>query len=260
MQPVIKSKILAQFPEIVHGISTKLGGNTNPPYYNNLSKYVGDDEEIVMQNRKVFFSAIGAERTRTASGNQVHSANILTVDKPGLYKETDALITTQRNLFLIISVADCLPVMIYDKSKQVIANVHSGWRGTQKEIIVKTIDKMKSEFGCNPEDMVVFIGPGISREYFEVGEDVAVLFDKQYVRPPRLTSGEPPLLTKEGTPKFNVDLKAVVGDQLLSSGIKPDNIEQCPLCTYNEKNYLHSYRRDRDKSGRMFAVIGLKEL
>jgi YfiH family protein len=149
-------------------MSTKLGGNPSAPYYNNLSKFVGDDEKIVMQNRQIFFTAIGAEGTRTAHGNQVHSSSIAVADKPGLYRQTDALITKEKNLFLIISVADCLPVMIYDRSKHIAANVHSGWRGTEKGITVSAVEKMKNEFGCNPRDMYVFVGPGISKDCFEL--------------------------------------------------------------------------------------------
>lgn len=255
MNNIITSKLLSQYSEIIHGVSTKAGGNA--PFYNNMSKHVGDELERVMHNRAEFYSAIGAAGENFAHANQVHSANAECINAPGLYKQTDALITNTKGLYLVISVADCLPVMLYDKTKSVIADIHSGWRGTAAGIVPNTITKMRSEFNTSPEDLIAFAGPCIGKEKFEVGAEVAELFDKKYVtEPPRLISGEPPLDIKEG--KFYVDLKSVVKDQLLDAGVLEQNIEISPYCTYTEGDKFHSYRRDKDKSGRMFAVIGMK--
>ena len=257
MNTIITSKLLSLHSEIIHGVSTKAGGTA--PFYNNMSKHVGDKPERVMQNRAVFYSAIGAAGENFAHANQVHSANAESITSPGLYKETDALITNTKGLYLVISVADCLPVMLYDKSKSVIANIHSGWRGTAAGIITNTIEKMRAEFNTNPADIIAFGGQCIGKEKFEVGGEVAALFDEKYVKgPPRLTSGEPPLLIKEG--KFYIDLKSVVKDQLLDAGVLGQNIEISPYCTFTEKDMFHSYRRDRDKSGRMFALIGMRQV
>lgn len=246
MEPVIKSGLLAKYPEIIHGVSTKSGGSA--PYYNNMSKYAGDEIENVLLNRTAFFKSIGinTETARFVHANQVHSAKAAVVTHGGLVKETDALITGTSELYLVISVADCLPVMLYDNSKRVIANVHSGWRGASKKIVTRTIEKMKKEFGTSAGDLTAFMGPGISCDNFEVGQDVAELFDKKYVKP--FGSAEN---------KFSVDLKKAVKDELLGAGVKQENVDTCSYCTFAEKNFLHSYRRDKDKSGRMFAVVGL---
>ncbi|MEO8512944.1 MAG: peptidoglycan editing factor PgeF [Ignavibacteria bacterium] len=242
---IITSKILSSQNNIIHGVSTKAGGT--PPYYNNLSKHVGDSIDDVMQNRARFFGLLGIAETTLVHGNQVHSDGIAVVTKPGLYSETDALITSQTGLNLVISVADCMPVMILDPVKNIIANIHSGWRGTQKNVAVKTIDVMKKEFGCKTRDMLVFMGPAISKKNFEVDKDVAEMFPPQYVS------------VKPDSPcKFNVDTGQMVYDNLIASGILHDNIERSPLCTYDETESLHSYRRDKSASGRMFAVIGMK--
>jgi YfiH family protein len=230
-------------PGLVHGVSTKNGGE--PPYYNNLSKHVGDDIETVLHNRRRFCISLGIDISRLAHANQIHSANVSVIDQPGLYKECDTLITAEENLYLVISVADCLPVMIYDNQKKVIANIHSGWRGTQLGIAGAAVEKMRSRFGSLPEDMTVFIGPGISAENFEVGEEVAELFESKYVK-------------KKNSQKYSADIKQCVYDQLTDSGILKQNIEISPYCTFSHKDYLHSYRRDRESSGRMFAVIGMK--
>ncbi len=257
MQTIIKSEILAKHPEIIHGVSTKypvVGVVTNNTgFSNNMSKYVGDDIESVMKNRSEFYTQLGIDMNtaKFAHANQIHSGNVTVVNDGftngvGLFKETDALITNQKNIFLVISVADCLPVMIYDKSENVIANVHSGWRGTAKGIVTNTLDKMKAKFGCSTDDMIAFVGPGISKENFEVGTEVAEMFDEKYVDP---RSG-----------KFYIDLKSVVTDQLTTAGVNSANIDTCSYCTFGEKGMLHSYRRDKDNSGRMFAVIGIIDL
>lgn len=247
MNPIITSKLLSQYSEIIHGVSTKAGGTA--PFYNNMSRHVGDEPERVMQNRAEFYSAIGAAGDNFAHANQVHSANAESITSPGLYKQTDALITDTKGLYLVISVADCLPVMLYDKSKRVIANIHSGWRGTAAGIVTNTVEKMRSEFNTDPCDIIAFGGQCIGKEKFEVGGEVAALFGEKYVYPHPLS---------ENSEKFYIDLKSVVRDQLLDAGVLGQNIEISPLCTYSEKDMFHSYRRDKDKSGRMFAVIGIR--
>lgn len=241
---ILKSGILNRFPEITHGISTKQGGYDKPPFFNNLSYVVGDDENNVKSNREKFFGSLKIDIKNLAIPKQIHSSNVQVIDKPGSYPETDALITNYKNLFLVISIADCYPVLIYDRKNQIVAAVHSGWRGTQKKILTHTINKMYSEFKSGPGDLFVFIGPGISREHFEVGEEVANQFDDKY----RESRNE----------KYFIDLRANLRDQMNALKIPSHNIDINSMCTYKEKEYLHSYRRDKDKSGRMFAVIGMR--
>jgi polyphenol oxidase len=166
------------------------------------------------------------------------------VDEPGYYKDFDALITNKKSVYLIISTADCYPVLVYDKVNGIVSAVHSGWRGTQKKILTNAIEIMTNQFGSNAENLVVFIGPGISRDKFEVGKEVAELFEEKYVHP--------------ASDKYFINLGANIRDQLYSLGVQSNNIEFSELCTYCEEDYLHSYRRDRERSGRMFSVIGMK--
>lgn len=237
---IIQSKIL-QHSNIIHGISTKAGGAA--PFYNNLSKHVGDSEENIKQNRERFFGSLGISQENLVHANQVHSANIQIVSEPGLYKETDGFITGIQGLFLVISIADCMPVMLYDKRNNIIANLHAGWRGTQKKIVSRAMEILTGEFNSKPEDIAAFLGPCISKKNFEVGEDVAGMFEPEY-------SGK-----LNG--KWYVDIASVNISQLKSFGMKDSQIETSGICTYDETETMHSYRRDRDKSGRMFAVIGM---
>jgi len=244
MDAILRSEILSQFKNVIHGSSTMLGGNPSPPFYNNLSRHVGDKEENILLNRNNFFGALGVNQSRLVHANQIHSANIAIVDEPGLIRQTDGYITQTKNIFLIISTADCYPILIYDNSNEIACALHAGWRGTQKKIAENAVSILAEKFGSNPAELAVFIGPGISKKNFEVGKDVSEMFDDKYV-------------TRRDE-KYFVDILADNVDQLVSSGVKKGNIEHSRLCTYEEKNYLHSYRRDREKSGRMFTVIGMK--
>ena len=240
---IIYSEVLSKFPEITHGISTKLGGNPSPPYYNNMSFKVGDDEKNVKSNRDKFFGTLGIDQRLLAIPQQVHSDEIQVISKPGYYTGCDGLITAGKNVYLVISTADCYSVLMYDTANKVIANIHSGWRGTQKKIVSKAVSMMMKKFSSKIENLCAFVGPGISSEHFEVGEDVAKLFEEKY--------------TKRKNGKYFVDLKANISDQLNAFGIMNSHLEMYPHCSYNMKDYLHSYRRDRGNSGRMYSVIGI---
>jgi YfiH family protein len=241
---IITSSILSGIPELVHGISTKPGGSGNSFFCNNMSFKVGDDEANVIQSRGKFFGSLGIEEKMLAIPQQVHSDNVFLADKPGYYKDADGLITQTPDVYLIISTADCYSVLICDKLNNAIGNIHSGWRGTQKKIVTKAIETMKSKFNSRPENLAVFIGPGISRDNFEVGCEVAEMFEEKYS------------VKRNG--KYYIDLKQHIFDQLIALGINNSQIEAYPNCTFNGKEYLHSYRRDREKSGRMFSVIGMR--
>lgn len=243
MKPVIiKSHILSSFNEIVHGISTRIGPmndlNFNLGINSNLSK------EKIYTNRKVFFDSLGINQETIVFQEQVHSDKYSLVDSPGIYNENDALITFQKNLFLVVTVADCIPILFYDKSNRITGVIHSGWRGTYSKIVLKTIDFAISKLSLSLEDTYFYFGPSICSDCFEVDEDVASIFQQEFVK-------------KKGK-KFTVDLQKINLQYLLNLGIKRDNIQISKLCTFELKNLFHSYRRDKEKSGRMFGVIGFK--
>lgn len=242
---ITKSKILSSFSDLIHGISTRF--TDEPPFYNNLSKHVGDDASAIAKNRERFFGSLGISQSQLVHANQVHGDNIQHVNSPGLYPATDAFITNSPDLFLVISVADCMPVMMFDPVNNAIANIHSGWRGTQKNIAGKTVKLMSEKFNTIPAELIVFMGPAISQKNFEVDEDVAGLFPGEYVIPKPGSEG-----------KFLVDTGRMVFDSLVKEGVKETNIERSTICTYDENN-MHSYRRDKTLSGRMFAVMGIKK-
>ncbi|MBK9098275.1 MAG: peptidoglycan editing factor PgeF [bacterium] len=242
---IIKPSVFNQFPEIIFGFSTRYGQDSEAPYYFNLSFSVGDDKEKVDQNRKMFFNELGLNEEMVSYQKQVHEDKINFVDTYGSCGESDALITKSKNLGLAISSADCPAIFIYDPLKKVIAAVHSGWKGTEKKILAKTIKRLSVEFSCITSDLICYIGPSISQKNYEVGEEVAKKFDEQFI------------LTREN--KHYLDIAGVNFNMLVNEGVKKINIQVSKLCSYEYSKLLHSYRRDGIQSGRALGIIAIKE-
>ncbi len=243
---ILKPLIFEQFPEIIFGFNTKIGLNRKEPYYFNLSHAVSDKKEIVDENRNRFFAALKLDENKIVYQKQIHSNIVSYASKPGNIGESDALITDIPNLALSISTADCTPIFIYDKKNKVIAGVHSGWRGTAQKILLETLNRLKSDFNSECENLYVYIAPSISQEKYEIGSEVAEKFDDKYL-----------LITND---KIYLNVAGVNYDILLNFGVKKSNIQFSNLCSYKMKNLLHSYRRDGLHSGRTLAVIAMKDL
>lgn len=197
------------------------------------------------QNRKAFLNHIGLNENLVSYQKQVHEDKISLVENSGNCGESDALITTKKSLGLAISSADCPAIFVYDPVQKVIAAVHSGWRGTEKQILKKTIQKLKSDFNCNASNLVCYIGPSISQINYEVDEEVASKFVEEFI------------LKKRN--KYLLNLSGANYKMLIDEGVKRTNIQVSGLCSYEYETLLHSYRRDGQKSGRALGIIAMKE-
>ena len=242
---LIQPHIFRQFNGIGFGFSTKIGSSSNTPFHFNLSFSVGDDSETVKENRKIFFDNLGIEVNRTAFQKQVHGDSIKVINKGGNHGESDALITTEKNLGLAITSADCCAIFVYDFRQQIVAAVHSGWRGTAKRILFKTLEKLKNDFDCNPGDLFCYLSPSISQQNYEVGNEVAHQFSGKYIA--------------KKDDKIYLDLKTANYDMLIEQGVKLNQIQISQLCSYGYASLLHSYRRDGKNSGRALGVIFMKD-
>lgn len=241
---IIKSRLFDQFPEIIFGLSTKNGLENSTRFHFNLSLTVGDDPAVVLKNRESFFNELGLTTDNVAIQKQIHSDQITIVEKPGVIGESDAMITQKPGIGLAVSTADCVPCFIYDKKNKLISGIHSGWRGTQNKILLKTVNKLKEQFNSDPADLWVYVGPSISQKNYEVGEEVASQFDENYC------------LRLNG--KIYLDVLKANIDMLVQAGIPDDHIEVSPLCSYEENDLLHSYRREGQLSGRALGLIAMK--
>lgn len=241
---IIRSEILSRYRQIVFGMSTRNGGVSPGGLGMNLSFDVGDDKVNVIENRRRFFEALHIGLDELAFPVQCHSSTVRSITMWGGYEDCDGLATSELGVFIAISVADCVPIFLFDPVTRTVAGIHAGWRGTSSGITRNAVALMKAEFGASARDIVAFIGPAAGKCCYEVGSDVAKRFKPEFV--------------EAGTgDKWKVDLKGANVSELISSGVSPSNIEQHGGCTIHESKQFHSYRRDGDSSGRMISVIGI---
>ena len=230
-------------PALRAAVSTRTGGVSPPPFGMNTSFRVGDDEGAVRQNRKRFFAAAGVPAGAVASAAQVHGAEVAAVEAPGHTPGCDALVTSRPGLWLAVSVADCVPVLIVDRTRRVAAAVHSGWKGSVRRIAERCVGAMQERHSCRPGDLEAYVGPAAGACCYEVGEEVASLFPASVV-------------TREGGRNPRLDLQAYNRDLLLESGLSPERVLVSGRCTIHEAGLFHSHRRDALRSGRMLAIVG----
>ena len=238
-----KPKIFKDIPEIIFGLSRKISGDIYGRLGNNMSKSLDDSSEAVEMNRKEFFTKLGLDTKSVVIQKQIHSSIVNVVDKYTDNLEGDALITEKRNLGLAVSTADCTNIYIYDPYKKIIAAVHSGWAGTEQRILEKTIKLLFSEFSSDPKNLHVYFAPSINGANYEVGPEFADKFDQKY------------LMQSNG--KYKLDLKSANYDMLTSAGVSENQIEVSEICSF-ENSGFHSFRRDKQNSGRALGIIAMK--
>jgi YfiH family protein len=184
--------------------------------------------------------------SRLAILKQVHSARILMAGAvTGNIGEGDALITDRPGLLVGVRTADCVPILLVDQKTRAVAAVHAGWRGTAQSIVGSTISNLVDRFGTEPDHVWAAIGPAIGKCCYEVGADVARQFSHWL---PELGGC---------SLAVHLDLAGVNRLQLLQAGVPAENVftgAPCTFCT----DTLHSYRRDKDASGRMMSAIGIR--
>ena len=233
---------LISFP---HGFSTRSGGVSSGIFESlNLGMNRGDDEDRVKENYKRFFASCGIGSSSFVCGKQVHGNTVMTVDEsnarePYGYEElyeADGYVTKTPGVPLVIFTADCIPLLLADEKNGVVAAVHSGWRGTVKDIEKEAVDKMLG-LGAEKEQIKACIGPAIGKCCFEVGEEVIDAVGE-------LLNGDTAgLYTKKDNGRYMLDLKTVLKKCLLRSGIREEHIEivnDCTMCL-PEKYWSHRY-------------------
>jgi len=254
------SQAFAAAGGVVHGFSTRYGGVSAGIYASlNLATTKDDDPANVRENYRRFCAAVGADVDKIAMSNQVHGDAVRCVTaadiKHDLYDpegyEVDGLVTDIPGLSLVIFGADCLPILLYDPQRRVVAAVHAGWRGTALSIAARGVEKMTA-YGCDPAHILAAIGPGISKCCFETHEDV----------PNEMTAALGPgavhfMEVVEGG-KFKVDLKGLNGMILERAGLDPNHIEISPDCTACLHDKYWSHRYTKGERGGQIALIALQ--
>ncbi len=242
--------------------TTTEGGVSKGNYWSlNLSEFSNDAMDAVEKNREILMQQLCISRDKLFVPYQTHEDKIKVIDSAFLSlslsekKEQlngyDALITNQKDICIGITTADCVSLLIYDPTNHVLAAVHAGWKGTVKRIGAKTIIKMKEIFGSRPEDLLVAIGPSISPQMFEVGNEVGESFENEGFDLKSIS------FVNEGTKKLHIDLWQANLQPLLDLGVLRANIEISGICTLQNETYF-SARRQTINSGRMLTGGVLK--
>lgn len=252
-----KFENLDGIPNLLHFVTTRSGGVSCSPYDSlNLGLHTPDNPDHVRKNR-----AILAEETRIESGkflyaSQVHSGEVKVIDSIAIESgilahnpRTDATITNVPGICLMVMVADCVPVILFDPVKKVSAVIHAGWRGTVKHITANTIGVMVNRFGCNPSDILAGIGPSIGPCCYEVGEEVEMVVEQSF------GTTRDYLVKQEHSTKPFFDLWYANHKQLTDCGVKPGNIETSELCTMCNHGTFYSSRASAGITGRFAAGI-----
>lgn len=220
---------------------------TTEQYENNLFNY------------KELCEANNLDYKRIIKANQEHTDNIQIVDEIIKNKEidtkeySDGLITNQKNIVLATTNADCILLLFFDPNKKVIANTHSGWKGTLQEISVKTVKKMEQKYNCNPRDIIVCICPSIRKCHFEVDKDVYEMFYEKFKK---LGNIDDFIIQKND--KWFIDTVLINKIILKQAGILEENIEDSNICSVCNKEHIHSFRAEGMGYGLATAIIGLK--
>ena len=228
------------WPGLVHGFSTRRGGVSDPPYDSlNLGLNTADRPETIEENVRRFCGAMGVRRERIAFTKQVHGDRVQAVHAPGVYADTDALITDTPGLILAVQVADCVPVFLFDPVQKTAGIAHAGWKGSALDIAAGTVRCMSESFGSRPENLQACIGPSIGPCCYEVGAEVAERFPSKYLKGNKLNLWQ-----------YNHDL-------MMRTGVQSGNVTVSGLCTHCQTDWFFSHRAGGAKTGRMMGVIAV---
>lgn len=253
-------KKLEEYKFINHAFSTRLGGVSKGYLKSmNLSLKKGDLKENVFENYNTFCEAAGFDYNSLVIPSLVHGnkVEIASKDNKGSgilresdFSDTDALITNQKDITIATSHADCTPIFIVDPIKKAVGVVHSGWRGTVKKIVEKTVNKLVEEFGCKAYNLTCCLGPCINKCCFEVCDNTAREFKNM-----NFLEKSKVVLNKDN--KIYVDLLEANKQILINIGVKEENIILSDICTVCSKDLLFSHRVMGTERGVMMAMIRL---
>ncbi len=211
------------------------------------------------ENYKKLYDSLNLDYNKLVKiKEQIHSNLVQVIENEETKPDkVDGLITNKKEISFSLRFADCTPIYLYDPVKNVIGDIHSGWKGTVGKIAVEAVNKMIEEYNSNPKDIICCIGPAIGKCHFEVDEGVKNIFENTFsymnINDKIIEKGE----VKEGKQKYFIDTNLINRTMLEEIGLLEENIIESNICTVCNKDVLHSYRVDREKAGRNTAIMSL---
>lgn len=256
----LQFKKLLEFSDIlVHAYSLGLDRNFRT---SNL------EQNTSLKDYKDLCNEINANYINLVKPNQAHTKNVIKVehkiniDKPDFnleqYNSTDGTVTNKKNILLATTNADCILLLFFDPINKVIANVHSGWRGTLQRISVEAIHKMQKEYSCKPENIICCICPSIRKCHFEVEQDVEKLFEEEFKEELKENNKNEEIIERKNEIKWTIDTVKLNKIILQKEGLKSENILDCGICSVCNSDLIHSFRCEKQGYGLETAIIGLK--
>lgn len=249
------SHMLADTGLVRHGFMTRSGGVSEGCYSSlNLRFNCDDKRENVIENYRRAAEALGISPESLVLSHQVHEDKILNIGAEdrgnGIFKENrfesaDGLITNTSDIALVTHYADCVPVLMVSRETGAIASVHSGWKGTVKRIAAKAACRLVEDYGGSMKDIIAAVGPSIQADHFEVGDEVAECFIKEF--------GSDTAVRYSG--KYHVDMQRAIIKSLIDAGVPAENIDNCGICTYCNCEELYSHRASHGQRGTHGAII-----
>lgn len=237
-----------------HAFTTREGGVSRGPYSSlNLGLSTGDVIVDVRENRRRVLCAAGADPSAVARVHQVHGATVIRAQDATPESRADALISDDPAWTLVISYADCVPVLLFDPVVRAVAAVHAGWRGMARGVVGAAVRAMCDAYGCDPADLRAAIGPAISGAAYQVGSDVveaftAAGFQSAHARPDPETPG-----------RYRLDVPAATGEALHAAGVPPGQVRDGAWCTLRDATRFYSHRRDGPRTGRHWALVTIPD-
>jgi polyphenol oxidase len=234
-----------------HGFSPRHGGVSRPPWHAlNLGASVGDDPSAVAENRRRVAAAFGVAPDRLARLDQVHGAVVRVAGEDAIGRDGDAWISDDPAWLLVVSAADCLPVLLVDRRRGAVAAAHAGWRGAAAGIARATVEALARRYGSDPADLVAWLGPAIQGPCYQVGPEVVAAVRADPAVPAATAWPDP---TVAG--RWRLDVPAAVRAQLEAAGVPPAAISASATCTHCAADRCFSHRRDAGRTGRHWAVV-----
>lgn len=241
----IQFRKLLEYPNVVHAISLK------PLDYGSYKNYEGKKHDI-QKNYDLICNTLGINSDTICRPNQTHTdvVKALADEEPWEFMQDftdiDGVTTNRKDRTLMLTYADCTPLLFFDPVKNVIANTHSGWKGTVQYIGYKTVENMIEHYGCNPADILCFIGPTIRQCHFEVMQDVRDIFYNAFKD--KLEVEKYIINDKDGE-HYYIDTVGINTEMLKQAGLKEENIIDSGICTVDESGIMFSYRAEKANNG-----------
>ena len=237
---------------LLHGFMGRRGGKSIGPFAGlNVSYRVGDDPKVVSQNVCDVKLAAGIHDGRIVTMKQMHGEDIVEVKDKNLKEagEADGMVSTEKDIYLAVLTADCVPLLFVAPKQRVVAAIHAGWRGTLAGIADKTVRLLKTQYDVEPSELEVALGPSIGSCCYEVKDDVAGPLMKRWGK---LTT--PSIAVRDG--KSFINLRRLNRDILRAAGVPGNQLFQVGPCTSCTPEDFFSYRRERSETGRQMSFIG----